>query len=741
MVVPEELTVKGYELLERIGQGAYGAVYRAYQPHMRREVAIKIIQPHFANQPNFIRRFDLEAHLVAQLEHLHIVPLYDYWREPDGAYLVMRMMKGGSLEDSLKKQGPWEPEPAARLVDQIASALDAAHRQGVVHRDLKPGNILLDEQGNAYLSDFGIAKELQRGKTLTQTGGIVGTPAYISPEQVQSLRITPQTDIYCLGVVIYELLVGGHPFLDTPAAEMVFKHLHEPLPLVQVQRPDISQYVDQIIQRATAKDPTARYENTIKLAADFRKAMNLELVGPEISESEIYNPYKGLRPFQEGDTKDFYGREVLTRQLLERMQEEGDTRRFLVVVGPSGSGKSSVVKAGLVPALRAGEIPGSADWFITGMKPGGHPLEELELAILRVAVTQPPSLLGQIKEDTRGLLRAVRRVMPGGSQLLLFIDQFEEIFTLVQDPDEANFFMSSIYEAVIDPQSPLRVVVTLRADYYDRPLKHPEFSYLIEARTQVVKPLSTSELEQAICEPANRFGVEFEGGLTSTIVGEVHEEPGALPILQYALTELFDQRDGRLVTREAYDQIGGVRGALARRAEAIYLALDEQGKEASRQLFLRLVTLGEGQEDTRRRVLRSEVNALLGESSSEVTESYGEARLLTFDHDPQTREPTVEVAHEALLQEWVRLREWLDESRADIRLQRVLEQCRLKNGSLQITIRASCCAVLDWTSLKVGWKTPTWSLPNSSKIILKQVWLNVGQEKSSRQIAWRMKPS
>ena len=672
LVIPREQSVKGYDLLERIGEGAYGSVYRAYQPHMRREVAIKIIQPRFANQPNFIRRFDLEAHLVAQLEHLHIVPLYDYWREPQGAYLVMRLMKGGSLENSLAEHGFWEPEQAARLVDQIASALDAAHKQGVVHRDLKPANILLDEQGNVYLSDFGIAKELEQGGTITQTGAIIGTPAYISPEQVQSQAVSPQTDIYCLGVVIYELLVGGHPFLDTPTAQLVVKHLTEALPDVSDHRADLSKEVDQVIQRATAKDPTLRYPDALELAADFRRALQLEIEAPEVPESEIYNPYKGLRPFQEADAGDFYGRDGLTEQLLARLGEKDEASRFLAVVGPSGSGKSSVVKAGLVPKLRAGGIPGSQEWFITQMKPGAHPLEELELAILRVAIIQPPSLLGQIKEDTRGTLRAVRRVIPEGSHLLLVVDQFEELYTLVRDSRETNFFLESICEAVGDPHSPLRVLITLRADYYDRPLRHPEFSSLIERRTQVVKPLSTSELEQAIRGPANRLGVTFESGLTATIVGEVHEEPGALPILQYALTELFERREGRLITWDAYDQIGGVRGALARRAEEIYLGLGEKAREVVRQLLLRLVTLGEGQEDTRRRVLRSEVNALLGESLLEVIDSYGRARLLTFDHDPQTREPTIEVAHEALLQEWARLREWLDESRADIRMQRMM---------------------------------------------------------------------
>ena len=216
-------TIKGYQLQARLGEGAYGAVYSATQPQVKREVAIKIILPEYANRPDFIRRFETEAQLVAQLEHMHIVPLYDYWREPGGAYLVMRLMKGGSLEASLRENGRWEPSEAARLVDQIASALEAAHKQGVVHRDLKPANILLDEENNAFLSDFGIAKELGTEAGVTQTGAIVGTPAYITPEQVQSQPVTPQTDIYSLGVVLYELLVGGHPFPDTPTGELVVK--------------------------------------------------------------------------------------------------------------------------------------------------------------------------------------------------------------------------------------------------------------------------------------------------------------------------------------------------------------------------------------------------------------------------------------------------------------------------------------------------------------------------------------
>ena len=185
MAVTAARFIKGYELLELLGEGAHGAVYRAQQQFIHREVAIKIILPEFASRPDFIRRFENEAQLVAQLEHLHILPLYDYWRDPEGAYLVTRLMKGGSLSEALAANGNLGSENIARLVDQVSAAIDAAHRQGVVHRDIKPANILLDEDGNAYLSDFGIAKELGSESDITQTSAILGTPAYISPEQVQ----------------------------------------------------------------------------------------------------------------------------------------------------------------------------------------------------------------------------------------------------------------------------------------------------------------------------------------------------------------------------------------------------------------------------------------------------------------------------------------------------------------------------------------------------------------------------
>jgi serine/threonine protein kinase len=164
------------------------------QPIVERQVALKIILPKYANHPDFIRRFEAEAQLVARLEHPYIVPLYDYWREPSAAYLVMRLLRGGNLE-ALLNNGPLTIEFTLQVMDQIGKALHSAHRFGVVHRDLKPANIMLDEEQNSYLADFGIAKNLGNPSQETQAGELLGTPSYMSPEQGQGQVITPLSDI------------------------------------------------------------------------------------------------------------------------------------------------------------------------------------------------------------------------------------------------------------------------------------------------------------------------------------------------------------------------------------------------------------------------------------------------------------------------------------------------------------------------------------------------------------------
>jgi WD40 repeat protein len=679
-------TVKGYELRECLGQGGFGAVYRAFQPLLGRDVAVKVIRAEFANHPDFIRRFETEAQVIARLEHPHIVPLYDYWRDPTGAFLVMRWLRGGSLHDALAA-GPLALPLTVCVLEQLAGALTAAHRRGVIHRDLKPANVLRDADGNAYLADFGIAKDLGTGPSVSNTANdvMVGSPAYMAPEQIKQDPVTPQTDIYLLGVLLYELLTGQPPFAGATPTDILYQHLYEPLPLLRVQRPDLPGALDAVLQQATQKAASARYPDALSLLADFAAASGVaaepRALAPPVVPAAVValeepaNPYKGLRAFQEADTSDFFGRDALVGRLLARLGERAVAGRFLAVVGPSGSGKSSVVRAGLLPNLRQGSVPGSARWFVTEFVPGPHPLEELEAALLRVAVNPPASLLEQLQWDTRGLSRAVKRVLPTDdrTELVLLIDQFEEVFTLVEDERLRAHLLNSLALAVADPRSRLRVVLTLRADFYDRPLLYADLGELMRRGTELVLPLTARELEQAIVRPAAQTGVTLEPILLATMIKDVGDQPGALPLLQYALTELFEHREGRQMTLAGYQASGGILGALGRRADEIYRTFTPAEQELVRQVFLRLVTLGEGVEDTRRRVRQSELTGLgRAEALAAVLEGFGQYRLLTFDRDPITREPTVEVAHEALLRTWGRVREWLDGSRADLRVQRQL---------------------------------------------------------------------
>ncbi|HEX2619751.1 MAG TPA: protein kinase, partial [Phototrophicaceae bacterium] len=284
-------TLRGYEVRELLGRGGFGAVYRAYQASVAREVAIKVILPEYASQPEFVRGFEVEAQLVARLEHPYIVPLFDYWNDADGAFIVMRMLKGGSLRD-LVDLGPISLERSARLLDQICGALTVAHRGGVVHRDLKPDNILMDEDGNGYLTDFGIAKPV--GYNMGQDN-ISGSIPYMAPEQLMGEPPSPLADIYSLGIMIYEMLAGKHPYEALTPTQMMMKHLNDPLPDPINVPDDVYAPLHVILNRMTAKTPTDRFEDAISVAKAFREIMNqkplsenlMNLIPPDAVQSEI----------------------------------------------------------------------------------------------------------------------------------------------------------------------------------------------------------------------------------------------------------------------------------------------------------------------------------------------------------------------------------------------------------------------------------------------------------------------
>ena len=396
---------------------------------------------------------------------------------------------------------------------------------------------------------------------------------------------------------------------------------------------------------------------------------------------EIRNPYKGLRAFTEDDAADFFGRDAVVETILERLE----ATRFLSVVGPSGSGKSSVVHAGVLPAVR-GDSPrdangaragggGRDEWLVATMVPGSHPFEAAEAALLRACPAPPPSLQEQFRGDDLDLLRAVLRIRPDDhARVLLVIDQFEELYLLVDEPHARQRFTRNLVEALEDPATKLSVLVTLRADLFERPLSDPALGELVVEGLVSLPPLRPAQLEAACTRPAARVGVTVEPQLAAEIVSDVADEPGALPLFEYALTETFAARTGATLSLETYRRIGGLHGALSRRSDAVYEGLDTLQRDAARQLFLRLITLDDRLEVTRRRVRRSELDALdLGHDVvSDVLDGFGRARLLSFDLDPVTGEATVEVAHEALLSAWPRLSAWIDDARQELRLHRTL---------------------------------------------------------------------
>lgn len=265
-----------YKLIERIGRGGMSAVYRATGDQYENEVAVKVMDTNPDTREIFMRRFEQEANIVAEMRHPNILPLLDYGRDGIYPYMVTPLITGGTLADVLRLSTLSAEETGGWLY-QIGSALDHAHQRGVVHRDLKPTNILLDEDGNAFLTDFGIAKILKKitgGGGLTVTGNVLGTPTYMAPEQWRGEDATPLTDVYGLGILIYLMMAGKPPFqADTPHS-LMYKHLNEPPPPIRLHVHNISEAIEQVVAKALAKDPRYRYPSASEFSHDFQRALH-----------------------------------------------------------------------------------------------------------------------------------------------------------------------------------------------------------------------------------------------------------------------------------------------------------------------------------------------------------------------------------------------------------------------------------------------------------------------------------
>lgn len=406
---------------------------------------------------------------------------------------------------------------------------------------------------------------------------------------------------------------------------------------------DPSPQVQRLQERILLHDPTLLPQPTAPVSAPTGR-----------------NPYKGLRSFGESDAEDFFGREDLVDRLVRALRGGSN---LVSLVGPSGSGKSSVIAAGLFPRLRDGAVPGSESWVIARMVPGANPLAEVE-AVVGAAAGPPTGLEKLLDPGAEGNGEAATlRVITGG-RVLLVIDQFEELFTITDDQPRRRF-LSALASAVAEPGSQITVVLALRADYYDRPLLHPEFAQVFIPGVVNVLPMTPTELETVVVRPAERAGVAVEPALLAELVADAADRPGTLPLLEFALTELFDQKSKPALTLEGYRALGGIRGVLSRSAEGLYGALSSDEQQVAMQVFLRLVQLGHGTTESRRRLALSELASIEIDPVvlSKVLDTFGARRLLSFDREPATDQATIEVAHESLFREWDRLAGWIDRHR------------------------------------------------------------------------------
>jgi len=261
-----------YQILERVGQGGMATVYKAYDPVEGRNVAVKVLSSLAADSPHFTARFQREAKVVSELRHPNIVPVWDYGQDDDMHYLVMPLLEMGSLSDRLMN-GPLKPRESGRVVKQVTEALDYAHQHGVVHRDMKPSNILLDEEGNALVSDFGLVYIQDASVSLTGSA-LIGTPAYMSPEQAQGEKVTPATDQYAFGIVLYELATGQLPYDGETPMAVAIKHITNPMPFPRERNPNVPAAVEHVILKATAKDPGDRFESMAMLGEAYKAALD-----------------------------------------------------------------------------------------------------------------------------------------------------------------------------------------------------------------------------------------------------------------------------------------------------------------------------------------------------------------------------------------------------------------------------------------------------------------------------------
>ncbi|MFH0903169.1 MAG: protein kinase [Pseudomonadota bacterium] len=724
--------VDHYRVLQIIGRGGMGEVYLARDTKLGRRVVLKLIHPRHALSTGATARLLEEARITASFNHPHIVTVYGVGEHQGSPYLALEYVDGQTLRQRMnEEQRPlgWQKNRVAvkevmRIGLAIAQALAEAHRNRILHRDLKPENVMLGRDGRLRVLDLGLAKlltsapagdtpvnaskalpaahagEMGKDGSGTESGtgkgdgneaavadtmlgdvrhqtsrnALAGTPLYIAPEGWRGSPITEAADIWALGVVLYELLAGRHPYQETRlsvlTAAVASPSPAPPLPLGCAEPEELRALVAACLEKAPEARPTA---------ADVVGRLERQLIADRGELSEQDSPFRGLLPFGERHAAFFFGRDAEVGAFLESMREQA----VLPEVGPSASGKSSFVQAGVIPRLRE-----QGRWVVLLMRPGADPFAFLaatmrrgDAALVSMGAGRWPSaseavMAGELGGGPHSLNLELHRLAEAeNSRVLLFVDQLEEVCTLVKDERVRRRFVESICGAVDDPRSPVRVVFTIRDDFLGR-IAEGNLAAEVLRRVMVVKRPGPEMLREVLVQPLERLGYRYEDAeLVDKMIASVRGEPACLPLLQFACRMLWERRDkGRLVlSRAAYEAMGGVAGALAEHADGVLEGLTPDEARSARELLLRLVTA----EGTRRVVPVAQALDGLDPRASDVLRRFTRTRLLTVRQeqgDDSGGTTVVELAHESLVLTWGRLARWLDESRDELAFSREAAQ-------------------------------------------------------------------
>jgi hypothetical protein len=645
-----------------------GEVYRARDPRLGREVAVKLIATDATPSPERLRRFETEARAAARLAHPNVVTVHDVGSHEGHPYLVLELLEGETLRETLRRGVPPLRDAVAWALE-VSRGLAAAHERGIVHRDLKPENVFLTTDGRVKVLDFGLAKlreplvspEEREGPTTTRDtspGVLLGTLGYMSPEQVRGEPPDPRTDVFALGVVLYEMVAGRRAFGGTTPPEVLAAILRDEPPALGSLQQEIPAPLESVVRRCLAKRPADRFSSGRAVEAALETVLASLGPGraPAVRAAEPRGPYPGLSSFTERDAERFFGREAEVEALWAKLRQRG----LLALIGPSGAGKTSFVRAGVVASRPSG-------WSAIVATPGRAPMRALAQALVGQLPPDPDTLRQLLAFDDEDVaLDLVRRWRQGHAEALLVVDQFEELFT--QNPPEAQAGFARLLDR-LTREADVHVLLSMRDDFLIRCHEHKPLEPVFQNLTPILA-LGGADLRRALVEPAKKEGFAFEDeALVAEMLEAVEGTRGALPLLAFAVSRLWEKRDRerKLLTRAAYEEIGGVAGALAQHAEQTLERIGPEREPLVRELFRNLVTA----QWTRAVADREELLSVLPdhEAGGEVLDLLIDARLLTSYEvrddvgsgaegvEPKARH-RIEVVHESLLRAWPRLVRW-----------------------------------------------------------------------------------